>query len=151
MSMDVTFRESEPFYGEQTVLSVLFEELDQCLQPEIGQEGESSDSDNYNCGAADSVLQQPIEGDIPVQGSEQQPQKMITPQSEGPIVTDGVPSQAGGAPTQIGCVPRWTVEQEEQLKVYSRKQGDASHRWQKVNEERNPQVYSRRHHHVQGE
>ena len=151
VSMDVTFRESEPFYGEQTDLNVLFEELDQCLQPEIGQEGESSDSDNDNCGGADSVLQQPIEGDIPVQGSEQQPQKMITPQSEGPIVTDGVPSQASGAPTQIGCVPRWTVEQEEQLKVYSRKQGDASHRWQKVNEERNPQVYSRRQHHVQGE
>ena len=35
--------------------------------------------------------------------------------------------------------------------MYSRKQGDASHRWQKVNEERNPQVYSRRQHHVQGE
>ena len=76
---------------------------------------------------------------------------MITPQSEGPIVTDGVPSQASGAPTQISCVPRWTVEQEEQLKVYSRKQGDDSHRWQKVNEERNPQVYSRQRHHVQGE
>ena len=49
---------------------------------------------------------------------------MITPQSEGPIVTDGVPSQAGGAPTQIGCVPRWMAKQEEQLKVYSRKRGD---------------------------
>ena len=42
---------------------------------------------------------------------------------------------------QISIVLRWTTKQEEQLKVYSRKQGDASHRWQKVNEE----------HHVQGD
>ena len=51
------------------------------------------------------MLQQPIEGDIPV-------------------VNDGVPSQAGSAPTQISRLPRWTAEQEEQLKVYSRRRGD---------------------------
>lgn len=37
MSMDVMFLASEPFYGEKTDLNVLFEGLDQCLQPEIGQ------------------------------------------------------------------------------------------------------------------
>ncbi|XBJ01732.1 hypothetical protein VPH35_021306 [Triticum aestivum] len=148
--MDVTFRESEPFYGEKTDLSGSFESLDHTQSTVISQEGESG-GDGADSGV-DLVLQQPIEGDIAVvQRKEQQPQEMITPQSEGLIVTEGVPSQAGDAPTQIGCVPRWMAEQEEQLNVYSRKQGDASHRWQNVNEERNPQVYSRRKHHVQGE
>ena len=110
--MDVTFRESEPFYGEKTDLSSLFESLDQSQVGEIGQEGESGGS--CGGGGAGSVLQQPIEGDIPVQRSEQQSQQLITP----PVVTDGVPSQAGGAPTRISSVPRWTTEQEEQLKVY---------------------------------
>jgi hypothetical protein len=40
--MDVTFRESEPFYGEKTDISMLFEELDQQKNNEVGQEGEKS-------------------------------------------------------------------------------------------------------------
>ena len=42
MSMDVTFRESEPFYGEKTDLSGLFDSLDHTQSPVVGQEGESS-------------------------------------------------------------------------------------------------------------
>jgi len=40
--MDVTFHESEPFYDEKTDLSILFEDLDQFPDAEIGQERESS-------------------------------------------------------------------------------------------------------------
>jgi hypothetical protein len=40
VSMDVTFRESEPFYGEQTDLSLLFAELDQLHSVQDGHEGE---------------------------------------------------------------------------------------------------------------
>jgi hypothetical protein len=40
VSMDVTFRESEPFYGESTDLSLLFTELDQRHSVEDGHEGE---------------------------------------------------------------------------------------------------------------
>ena len=64
MSMDVTFRESEPFYGEKTDLSGLSESLDHTQSTLIGQGVGGS------CGGADSMLQQPIEGDIPVQRSE---------------------------------------------------------------------------------
>ena len=42
VSMDVTFRESEPFYGEQTDLSMLFEGLDHLSSSTDGQEGEST-------------------------------------------------------------------------------------------------------------
>lgn len=41
VSMDVTFRESKPFYGEKTDLSVLFEDLDHFPAHGTGQEGES--------------------------------------------------------------------------------------------------------------
>ena len=102
VSMDVTFRESEPFYGEKTDLSGLFDILDHTQSPVIGQEGESGGS----CGGTDSMLHQPIVGDILVQRSGQQSQQLITPPSEGPVVTDGVPSQAGGAPTRISSLPR---------------------------------------------
>jgi hypothetical protein len=42
VSMDVTFRESEPFYSEPTDLSLLFTELDQLHSMEDGQEGEKA-------------------------------------------------------------------------------------------------------------
>jgi len=41
VSMDVTFRESEPFYGEKTDLNMLFEGLDHPSPTTDGQEGES--------------------------------------------------------------------------------------------------------------
>jgi hypothetical protein len=40
VSMDVTFRESGPFYGELTDLSLLFAELDHLDSVKDGQEGE---------------------------------------------------------------------------------------------------------------
>jgi hypothetical protein len=40
VSIDVTFRESEPFYGESTDLSLLFTELDQLHSVEDGHERE---------------------------------------------------------------------------------------------------------------
>ena len=46
VSMDVTFRESEPFYGESTDLSLLFGELDHLHHVQDGQEGEKDVSHN---------------------------------------------------------------------------------------------------------
>jgi hypothetical protein len=40
--MDVTFRDAEPFYGEKTDLSALFEDLDPPKSIGDGQEGESA-------------------------------------------------------------------------------------------------------------
>jgi hypothetical protein len=40
VSLDVTFKESEPFYGEQTNLSLLFAKLDQLHSLQDGHEGE---------------------------------------------------------------------------------------------------------------
>ena len=45
MSMDVTFRESEPFYGEKTDLSSLFSSLDSPIIGSDDQERESEASD----------------------------------------------------------------------------------------------------------
>src|SRR5664279_2577170 len=42
VSMDVTFRESEPFYGEPTDLSLLFAELDHLHSVKDGHEGEKA-------------------------------------------------------------------------------------------------------------
>jgi transposase InsO family protein len=44
VSMDVTFRESVPFYGERTDLSSLFVDLDNPIIDEDGQEGENGSS-----------------------------------------------------------------------------------------------------------
>ena len=82
VSMDVTFRESEPFYGDQTDLSVLFKDLDHLSCN--GHEGESSGVGTVfgqqptlvqqqpivGAGAV-SVQQQHIVGAIPAQQSEQ--------------------------------------------------------------------------------
>jgi hypothetical protein len=51
--MDVTFRESEPFYGESTDLSLLFTDLDQLHSVEDGHEGEKVSHPQQ--GVADSV------------------------------------------------------------------------------------------------
>ena len=95
VSMDVTFRESEPFYGEKTDLSGMFDSLDQFYEDEVGQEGENS------------VPAPAYTGGVP------------------PADTGGVqvsaPAHIGSVP---GSIPRWTTEQEEQLKVYSRKRGN---------------------------
>ena len=40
--MDVTFREAEPYYGEKTNLSALFDDLDPPKSIGDGQEGEST-------------------------------------------------------------------------------------------------------------
>ena len=61
VSMDVTFRESEPFYGEKTDLSMLFEELDQQKNIEVGQEGEKS-----ILASPDQHTQQPFVASIPI-------------------------------------------------------------------------------------
>mgnify|MGYP006961253057 CR=1 FL=1 len=61
MSMDVTFRESEPFYGEKIDLSGLFESLDHTQSTVIGQEGESG-----SCDGANLVLRHTVEDVIPV-------------------------------------------------------------------------------------
>ena len=67
--MDVTFRESEPFYGEPTDLSVLFQGLDHLHSVQDGQEGEKavSHTQEDSVGTNDVQVQvQPIVGTIPV-------------------------------------------------------------------------------------
>ena len=61
--MDVTFRESEPFYGEPTDLSVLFQELDHFHSVQDGQEGEKAVSHTH----ADSVGTNIDDDDVQVQ------------------------------------------------------------------------------------
>ena len=70
--MDVTFRESEPFYGEPTDLKLLFAELDHLHPVQDGQVGEKdashthSDSVGINTDNDVQVQVQPIVGTIPV-------------------------------------------------------------------------------------
>jgi hypothetical protein len=45
VSMDVTFRESELFYGEKTDLTSLFPDLDSPTMDDVSREGESGDGD----------------------------------------------------------------------------------------------------------
>ena len=59
--MDVTFRESETFYGEKTDISMLFEELDQQKNIEVGQEGEKS-----IVASPEQHTQQPFVASIPI-------------------------------------------------------------------------------------
>jgi hypothetical protein len=62
--MDVTFRESEPFYGEQTDLSLLFKDLD---HPAVGPEGENTGGgSDIGTDASEQQHQQPLIGVIPV-------------------------------------------------------------------------------------
>jgi hypothetical protein len=65
--MDVTFRESEPFYGERTELSGLFEALDHSLTGRNGQEGESYSQIEQQTTVTSGVQSQPlIVGTIPI-------------------------------------------------------------------------------------
>ena len=61
VSMDVTFHESKPFYGEKTDLSGLFGSLDHTQSSMTGQEGESG-----SCDGANLVLRHTVEDVIPV-------------------------------------------------------------------------------------
>src|SRR5664279_3304160 len=77
VSMDVTFRESEPFYGEPTDLNLLFAELDHPHSVKDGHEGEKAVShtdDSVGTNADDDVQPQvrPIVGTIQI-GSLQVP------------------------------------------------------------------------------
>lgn len=68
VSMDVTFWESEPYYGEKTDLSALFEELDhQPLSADV-QEGENGHSQQR-------LPQQIVGGPIPVAVAEENEQR----------------------------------------------------------------------------
>ena len=69
--MDVTFRESKPFYGEPTDLSLLFAELDHLHSVEDGHEGEKvvSRTGDYVGTKTDDDVQvqvQPIVGTIQI-------------------------------------------------------------------------------------
>jgi hypothetical protein len=70
VSIDVTFWESNPFYGEKTDLSAIFEGLDQPLNI-AGQEGESASGSSASNNSSPHVKQQPpqhpmIVGSIPL-------------------------------------------------------------------------------------
>nr|CAE75905.1 OSJNBa0088I22.18 [Oryza sativa Japonica Group] len=57
VSMDVTFRESVPFYGERTDLSSLFVDLDNPIIDEDGQEGENGSSgEEFETGGEETNL-----------------------------------------------------------------------------------------------
>ncbi|WVZ85689.1 hypothetical protein U9M48_032584 [Paspalum notatum var. saurae] len=58
VSMDVTFRESEPFYGEKTDLSSLFSDLDYDITGGDCQEGEKEALDNENNDIQSGPIQQ---------------------------------------------------------------------------------------------
>ena len=72
VSMDVTFRESEPFYGEPTDLSLLFPELDHLHSVKDGHEGEKAvshaqrDSVRTNIDDDVQVQVQPVVGTIQI-------------------------------------------------------------------------------------
>ena len=93
VSMDVTFRESEPFYGEPTDLSLLFADFDHLTQSEVGHEGEKEVSHTQG----DSVSTK-IDDDVQVQVQ--------------PIVS----TIQIGSP-QVPTRDRWT----QNLQVYSRR------------------------------
>jgi hypothetical protein len=104
--MDVTFRESEPFYGEKTDLSDVFEGLDQSPADDVSQEGERTLLEN-SCGSHIDV--QVADSHIGVQVG-------------APSASTQIDAEVGARPKN-GSVPRWTAAQEEQLKVYTRKRG----------------------------
>ena len=88
VSMDVTFRESEPFYGKRTDLSSLFD-LDSPSMGDASQEGDREASRIEEC---------------------DQPR----------VVVGSIPCPMGG--------DRWRrVNEEEILRVYSRRQQQARH------------------------
>ena len=83
VSMDVTFRESEPFYGEPTDLSLLFAELDHLHSVEDGHEGEKVIQDDYVSTNTDDNVQvqvQPTVSTIQI-GSLQVPVRDRWPQN----------------------------------------------------------------------
>ena len=101
----MTFRESEPFYGEKTDLSSLFD-IDSPSTCEASREGESE------------VLRT----------NEGEPLR---------FVVDSVPYPMGEE--------RWRKpNEEENLRVYTRRQPMVEERWRKPNEEENLKVYTRR-------
>jgi hypothetical protein len=103
--MDMTFRESEPFYGEKTDLSLLFD-FDSHSTSDASREGES--------------------------------ELLRTKEDEPPRAMVG----------SILCPlreERWRKpNEEENLKVYTRRQPVSQERWRKPNEEENLKVYTRR-------
>jgi hypothetical protein len=105
VSMDMTFRESEPFYGEKTDLSLLFD-FDSHSTSDASREGESE----------------------PLRTKEDEPPRAV-----------------------VGSIPcplreeRWRKpNEEENLKVYTRRQPVSQERWRKPNEEENLKMYTRR-------
>jgi len=84
VSMDVTFRESVPFYGEQSDLSDLFATLDSPSMDEVTCEGESEDVKN------DSVEKQSkIEGVISISEPQERRLEVVNDES--------IPSQYGNS------------------------------------------------------
>ncbi|KAK1609557.1 hypothetical protein QYE76_033230 [Lolium multiflorum] len=108
VSMDVTFRESEPFYGEQTDLSILFEGLDHLSQLSDDQEGENTNGTTVtpaeNSDATTKGQPSPL-----VIGSD-----LISSESE----ADGAHVTA---PQQGAHVTALQQGQEKQLQVYTRR------------------------------
>jgi hypothetical protein len=103
--MDMTFRESEPFYGEKTDLSSLFD-FDSPSTSDASREGESEQ----------------------LKIKEDEPFRVV----------------AGSIPCPMS-EERWRKPNEEQnLKVYTRRQPTTESTWRKPNEEENLRVYTRR-------
>jgi hypothetical protein len=65
VSMDVTFRESEPFYGEKIDLTFLFPDLDSPTMADVTWEGESGDLRNGSHGQQPSKMEAMIGGWVP--------------------------------------------------------------------------------------
>jgi hypothetical protein len=65
VSMDVTFRESEPFYGEKTDLTFLFPDLDSPTMVDVSREGENGDLRNGSLEQQPSKMEAVIGGWVP--------------------------------------------------------------------------------------
>jgi hypothetical protein len=118
VSMDVTFRESEPFYGEKTYLTSLFPDLDSPTMDDVSREGENSDLHNGSHEQQRSNMKAVIGGWVP-----QAKEKEVT--------TESIPSQVDGSTCE-----RWQHES-----IPSQIDGSTCERWQHQNI---TQVYTRK-------
>jgi hypothetical protein len=102
--MDVTFRESEPFYGEKIDLTFLFPDLDSPTMADVTWEGESGDLRNGSHGQQPSKMEAMIGGWVP-----QSKGKEMTIESN-----QSIPSHVDGSTCE-----RW--QHQNITQVYTRK------------------------------
>jgi hypothetical protein len=101
VSMDVIFREFEPFYGEKTDLTSLFPDLDSPTMDDVSREGENSDLHNGSHEQQRSKMEAVVGGWVP-QSKEME------------VTTKSIPSQVDSSTCE-----RW--QHQNITQVYTRK------------------------------